>query len=29
MTEATATEVYRRMTGVVGASVSDPTGRMS
>jgi len=29
MTEATATEVYRRMTGVAGASVSDPTGRMS
>jgi dGTPase len=28
MTEATATEVYRRMTGVAGASISDPTGRL-
>ncbi len=29
MTEAGATEVYRRMTGMVTASVSDPTGRLS
>jgi dGTPase len=29
MTEATAIEVYRRMTGMVGASISDPTGRLA
>jgi dGTPase len=28
MTEAGALEVYRRMTAMVGASVSDPTGRL-
>lgn len=28
MTEAGAMEVYRRMTGMVAASVSDPTGRI-
>jgi dGTPase len=29
MTESSAIEVYRRMTGVVGASISDPTGRIA
>jgi dGTPase len=29
MTEAGATEVYRRMTGMATGSVSDPTGRLS
>jgi dGTPase len=29
MTEAGATEVYRRLTGVTAASVSDPTGRLA
>jgi dGTP triphosphohydrolase len=28
MTEASAIEVYRRMHGMVGASISDPTGRL-
>lgn len=28
MTEASAIEVYRRMGGMVGASISDPTGRL-
>ena len=28
MTEAGAAEVYRRLTGVVAASISDPTGRL-
>jgi dGTPase len=29
MTEASAVEVYRRMAGMVGASISDPTGRLA
>lgn len=28
MTEASAIEAYRRMHGMVGASISDPTGRL-